>query len=63
LRRTRNIRTLTDHQEALVGSVIVGFGAGKTKSVRNGFHLERARRIETIAATAFKFMTKRFDAE
>ena len=37
-RRARNIRALADHQEALVGSVVVGLRTGKPQSVWNGAH-------------------------
>ena len=42
LRRSRDIRALADHQEALVGSVVVGLGSGKTEGVGDGFHLEKS---------------------
>ena len=38
LRRARDIRALADHQEALVGSVVVGLRTGKPQGVRDGAH-------------------------
>ncbi len=47
LRGTRDIRALADHEEALVGSVVVGLRAGETEGVGNGFHLDEEFTAET----------------